>query len=665
MSAVVQMIPRVGLTWLLIAQLLVILPHLGHLPLWVSGLWLGCAAWRVQIFRMRAPFPGAWVKILLMLASGVGAYLSRGGLVGLEAGVVLLIAAFALKLVEMRTRRDALVVIFLGFFAVVTSYLFEDGMLAALYSLLPVTALLAALIGLQQSGLAARPKDTLRLAGSLLSQALPLMALLFVFFPRIDPLWSMPAPRESDVTGLSDSMTPGEMAELSRSGTLAFRVSFDGPIPERDQLYWRALTLEHFDGRRWSQPEDARLPVTPAWQKLGEPLGYSIVMQPSERPWLYALDVAESSLEDARLMADFRLQRRYPVSQPLLYRVTSWPAALREPEAAVPSLRRALQLPGDGNPRTRAWAAELRRQYPEPELLVQRLLEHFNREPYRYTLKPPAVGQDSIDDFLFDTRAGFCAHFAGATTFVLRAAGIPARVVAGYQGGELNPAGNYLLVHQFDAHAWVEYWRPQYGWVRIDPTFLVAPQRIEQGLEQAVAEERSFLEGAPLSLMRYRGIGWLNRIRLGWDDLNYGWQRWVLGYQGEQQLLMLRYWFAGLNLRMLGGAVVLFGALLLGLVALSLFKPWQRERDPLERLFRRFEKLLARRGVLRSPGEGARTFAERAAKQLPAQAGAILRFLELFEVQRYGGQRWAPSELVHALRSLRRAFPWRPWGARS
>ena len=658
-AAARQTIPRIGLTWLLVAQLLVILPHLAHLPLWISGLWLACAAWRVQIFRMRAPYPNAWVKTGLMFGTGLGVYLSRGGLIGLEAAVVLMIAAFALKLVEMRTRRDALVVIFLGFFAVVTSYLFEDGIFAGLYSLLPVSALLAALIGLQQTGLAARPWATLRLAGGLLLQALPLMLLLFVFFPRLEPLWSLQSPRERGVTGLADSMAPGDIAELSRSGALAFRVSFDGPLPERDQLYWRGLTLEHFDGRRWSQSSDAKLPLTPLWHKRGQPLGYSIVMQPSNQPWLFSLDVAETDLADASLMGDFRLQRRYPVSQSLLYRVTSWPAALREPEGSPASLRRALQLPPSGDSRSRAWAAELRRRHPEPQALVQALLAHFNREPYRYTLKPPPVGPDSIDDFLFTTRAGFCAHYAGAMTYVLRAAGVPARVVAGYQGGELNPAGNYLLVHQFDAHAWVEYWRPQYGWTRVDPTFQVAPQRIEQGLQQAVTEEEGFLQEAPLSLVRYRDVGWLNRIRLDWDNLNYGWQRWVLGYQGEQQLMMLQYWFAGFDLRTLGGIVVMCAALLMGLLALVLFKPWRRERDPQQRLFQRFERLLASHDLRRRPGEGARTFAERAAQQLPAQAQALQAFVEAYEAQRYGRQRTAPDELRRALRRLRRELPWR------
>ncbi|HCL15252.1 MAG TPA: DUF3488 domain-containing protein [Pseudomonas sp.] len=652
-------IPRNSLIWLLVAQVLVILPHLTHLPLWIIGLWLGCAGWRIQIFRMRARYPRSWTKALLMIGAGFGVYFSRGSLVGLEAGVVLLIAAFILKLVEMSTRRDALVLIFLGFFAVVTSYLFEDSLLAGLYSLLPVTALLAAMIGLQQSSLVTRPWPTVRLAGALLLQAVPLMLVLFLFFPRLPPLWSLPQAGDRGTTGLADHMAPGDIARLGRSAELAFRVSFDGEIPPRDQLYWRAVTFERFDGRRWSQSYASNVPQAPEWQALGEPLSYSVVMQPSGQPWLFALDVAQVASGGAQLMTDFHLQRRQPVTKPLMYRVTSWLDARREAIGAPESLARALQMPEQGNLRSRTWAAELRRSAQEPQAVVDALLRHFNREPYHYTLEPPPVGSDIVDDFLFQTRSGFCAHYAGAMTFVLRAAGIPARVVAGYQGGEVNPAGNYLSVHQFDAHAWVEYWVAERGWVSVDPTFQVAPERVEQGLEQALARERSFLADEPLSLLRFRDVGWMNTLRLRWDSLNYGWQRWVLNYQDEQQSQMLQRWFGKLDGQALGLGLVAVLGLLTGILALVLFKPWRREKDVQQRQFDRFERLLARQGIRRHKGEGARSFAERAATEMPDQAPAIRAFVRLYEAQRYAQLPGPGEELSRALTNVRRAMPWR------
>ncbi len=656
-----QPIPRNGLIWLLVAQLLVIMPHLSHLPLWIIGLWLGCAVWRVRIFRMQARYPRGWMKVLLMIGAGFGVYLSRGSLIGLEAGVVLLVAAFILKLVEMRSRRDAVVLIFLGFFTVVTSYLFNDSLLAGIYSLLPVTALLAAMIGLQQSAGGTHPWPTLRLAGSLLLQAVPLMLLLFLLFPRFGPLWSLPQPKDRAVSGLADSMSPGDIAELSRSSALAFRASFEGPIPARDRLYWRAVTFERFDGRRWSQSFAAQVQDAPEWTVRGPALNYSIVMQPSGRPWLYALDVGEVDADGVRLMTDFHLQRRRPVDKPLLYQATSWPDALREPQPALATLERSLQLPSEGNPRARTWAAQLRREHQDPEAVVQALLRHFNRQPYGYTLRPPPVGNEIVDDFLFKTLNGFCIHYAGAMTFVLRAAGVPARVVAGYQGGEINPAGNYLSVRQLDAHAWVEYWVAERGWTSVDPTFQVAPQRIELGLEEALADEQSLFEDSPMTLRRYRDIGWLNELRFGWDNLNYGWQRWVLDYQGERQLRTLKNLFGDLDARQLGMLLVVCASVLIALLALLLLKPWQFERDPQLQLFRRFERQLARRGLLRGEGEGARDFAERAARQMPDQAEAITDFARLYERARYAGEAVDKATMQGALARLGR----RPWHSRA
>ncbi|WP_373388322.1 transglutaminaseTgpA domain-containing protein [Pseudomonas alcaligenes] len=654
----IQPIPRIALTWLLVAQVLVILPHLLHLPPWIIGLWLLCAGWRIQVYRMRARFPNGLERAGLMLATAAAVFLSRGSLIGLDGGVLLLVAAFIIKLVELRSRRDALLLIFLGFFVVVTAYLFDDSLLAALYSLLPVTALLAALIGLQHSGLAERPAATFKLAASMLLQAVPLMLLLFLFFPRLGPLWSLPNPQQSS-TGLSDSMAPADVAELSRSPALAFRASFNGEIPPREQLYWRALTLEHFDGRRWSQSAGSRRGGAVQWSPQGEALEYSIVMQPSGRPWLFVLDVGLSELPGASQMDDFRVELRRPVLQNLLYEARSWPTALRQPVLPADMARRTLQLPPVGDPRSREWAAQLRRQHERPQALVAALLQHFNREPYGYTLKPPPVGEHSIDEFLFRTRQGFCAHYAGAMVFVLRAAGIPARVVAGYQGGELNAAGNYLSVRQLDAHAWVEYWQEGRGWVSVDPTFQVAPERIELGSQDALASDEGFLEGSPLSPLRYRDIAWLNQLRLAWDNINHNWQRWVLGYRGEQQLSLLQRWFGTLEWHTLVPALVGGGALLLGLLALWLFKPWRRERDPQRRVLRRFETLLRRHGLHRAPGEGVRAFAARAAQALPQQGELIAAFAAAFEAQRYAGAAAAPEDMRRLLRRLRRELPWR------
>ena len=647
-------IPRTSLMWLLIAQALVIIPHLVHVPLWLVGLWLGCAVWRIQVFRMRVPFPNSWAKAALLLGSGFLIYLNRGSLIGLEAGVALLITAFILKLLEVRTRRDALVLIFLGLFAVVTSYLFTDSLLAALYSIVPVLALLSALLGLHQSSLAVQPLATLKAASSLLLQAVPLMVLLFVLFPRLEPLWSLPQPSDKGITGLSSSMSPGDLAELGQSSALAFRARFEGEIPAQSTLYWRALTLPHFDGRSWSIRQ-TRGAVEPEWQALGEPLNYSVIMQPSMQPWLFSLDVGSSPQADIRLMHDFRLQRSTPVTRAYQYQAQSWPQAVRQPSLGVEQQRDFLQLPRLGNPQTRDWAQALRDEYADDEALVTAVLRHFNQEPYHYTLKPPQLGNDSVDEFLFSSRRGFCEHYAGAMVFTLRAAGIPARVVVGYQGGETNPAGQFVQVRQFDAHAWVEYWQPEQGWKSVDPTFQVAPERIERGLQEALQDEADVFQGDVFSPLRYQHIAWVNQLRMGWEHLNYSWQANILGYQRERQQAWLKQWFGELDWQTIGLLLVLSAALIIAVLVLWMFKPWQRQRDPMQRILNDFQRVLMRRGFQREIGEGLRSFGQRIGTQLSAeQQHALNSFVELYEQQHYAEQTLDLVALRQALEQVKK-----------
>ncbi|WPO98569.1 DUF3488 and DUF4129 domain-containing transglutaminase family protein [Pseudomonas sp. HR96] len=651
--APVAAIPRISLGWLLLAQALVLVPLWLYVPLWLPALWLACTAWRVQMLRMRAPVPGRALKLMLVLLVALGVYASRGSMIGLDAAAALLVAAFLLKLLEMHSSRDARVLIFLGLFCVVVGYLFDSSLPWALYSLLPVSALLAALIGLQQTRLTSQRWATWRLALKLIAQALPLMLLLFVLFPRLDPLWSLPMPGSKHLTGLAESMEPGDMVELGRSSEIAFRADFAGPVPPKPLLYWRGLTLERFDGRRWSQANYNLARGAPAWQPRGPQLDYQIIQQPSGSPWLFALDLGRTSLAGVRQLGDFRLQRQRPVEQALLYGVQSWPQAQREPDLDPQVRQIDLSLPATGNPQARLLGEQLKAHNATAEAIVQALLRQFHQEDYHYTLKPPAVGRDSIDDFLFQTRRGFCEHYAGAMTFVLRAAGVPARVVAGYQGGELNPAGNYLIVRQYQAHAWVEYWQAGVGWRNADPTAAVAPQRIESGPEQALQDDQESLADSPFASRHYPGQAWLSGLQLGWDNLNYNWQRWVLGYQGEQQSQFFQHWLSGRQLWLLPLGIV--GLLLV--LSLWLLKPWQRREDPQLREFHAFERLLKRRGLVRVPGEGASAFAARAALALPAHGQAIRAFADAFNRQRYAGlpaDHQRPDALGQALRALKK-----------
>ncbi|PVZ20150.1 Transglutaminase-like enzymes, putative cysteine proteases [Pseudomonas sp. URIL14HWK12:I9] len=636
-------IPRAGLAWLLAGQALVLLPLWFELPPWLLLLWLLCTGWRVQMYRSRLRPPSRGLRGLITVLAAVAVYVSGGGGFGLEIMAALLVAAFVLKLLELDGPRDAWVLILLGLFCQVVAFLFDASLPWALYSLLPLAALVAAMIGLQ-GGEGARQAP--RLACSLLLQAVPLALLLFLCFPRMAPLWSLPLNDHQGRTGLDDNASPADIAQLAQSPELVFRASFEGAMPPRTLLYWRAFTLERFDGRRWLQGLSRTSQAQP-WPEQGPVVSYRIIQEPNDRPWLFALDTGRTVLAAVSQRLDYRLQRNRPVDQTFGYDVKSWPQVVRDPSLSEPMRRQSLQLPAQGDPRSRAWAAELARQYPEPPALVAALLARFHDQDYHYTLRPDTLGQNSIDEFLFDTRRGFCGHYAGAMTFVLRAAGIPARMVVGYQGGELNPGGNYLSVRQYDAHAWVEYWQAGQGWQAVDPTFAVAPQRVEQGLAEALAQDEPFLQS---NALRFRNLAWLNTLRLGWDNLNYGWERWVLGYQQAEQGALLWRWFRGWAPWVLpvGGGLILLG------LALAVLQPWRQRPDPLLVSFARFERLLAPHGLLRLPGEGPRDYATRASAALPAARWAIQAFMNAWLAQRYAGQPATPQALAMALKTLRR-----------
>ena len=645
-----QSISRQALGWLLVAQFLVILPHLNHLPYWEVGLWVLCAFWRVQVFRMRASLPSVAVKGVLLVAALAGIYLSNDQLYNLEGTTDLLVAPFVLKVVELRKLRDALTIVYLGFFVVTTRFLFDSQVFTVLECVPAIVALLSALLALQM-GAGHHFRASLTKSCWLLLQALPLTLILFVAFPRLDPFWHMPQPKDKAQSGLSDHMSPGDIAELGNSSALVFRASFDGSMPSREQLYWRAFTLDFFDGRAWEQGAMPAPRNRPRWVRRGDPMDYTVIMEASNRPWLYVLDVPDSIGKVGGMPDDFRLQRNRPVDSTYEYHLRSWLQALMEPDDHSWPVYRALRLPRLGNPRARAWAAQLAQHYQDPDQLGAAVVRRFREQPFVYTLTPPPLGNDSVDAFLFNTRQGFCEHYASATAFVLRAAGVPARVVVGYQGGEISRSGNYLQVHQYDAHAWVEYWRKGKGWVRADPTFQVDPDRIRLGAAQALDQQAGFLSYDGFSLMRYRHLAWVNRLRGAGDDLNYGWQRFVLGYQADEQRNLFTRLFGSGHTNI---TQYLLGILVAVLVVVGLVLAWLLGRrgqalDRDARLFAQFEQILARRGLVRVPGEGPRAFAVRAGRELPGQEADIMAFAKGFEALRYGGKPVSRASLKRLL----------------
>ena len=631
MSAAQALIPRNSLVWLLTAQIVALLPHLPRLPLWVAVVWLGCALWRVQIQRMRWHYPGFLLQVVALVAVTLGVFLTQGTLIGLDAAVMMLLLLFMLKLLEMRKPRDALVVIYLGFFIIATAFLFDQGIPLTVFQCFSLLVLVAALVGLQQTQGRNDPARAMRTAGVMLLQAVPLMLVLFLLFPRLGPLWAVNAPGSQARTGLAESMTPADVADLARSGELAFRVAFDGPSPPQSELYWRAMTLPRFDGRSWSHSQVSAGGEAGEWTVRGEPVSYQVITGASHQPWVFSLRGASTDDERLLLNTDFILQARRPLNRSIAYQARSHPHSLLQAGGLTPLQRRInLHLPEGFDPRSRAFAEELRQQYPRDADLLQALLKHFNRQPFHYTLRPPTLGRHSNDEFLFDSQRGFCAHFAGAMTFVLRAAGIPSRVVAGYQGGELNPRGNHVLVHQFDAHAWVEAWLPEQGWVSVDPTFEVAPERIERGLQSALQGEGSFLEGSPLSAVRYRNISWVNNARLFWDNANYQWQLRVLGYQSDRQMAFFQRWLGTADWQRIG--LITLGALLACMLPLAwwILRPAYRQASRQQRAWHKLNRRLAGLQLQARTGEGPRAWQQRLNETLPQQRAEIAGFFDVY-----------------------------------
>jgi len=477
-------------------------------------------------------------------------------------------------------------------------------------------------------------------------QALPLAALLFVLFPRLPgPFWGLAAGQQGR-TGLDDEMTPGDVSDLSSSGEVAFRVRFDGRTPPPVQRYWRGPVLHEFDGRSWRRPPAQSFREQPV-RYLGAPLDYQITLEPHDRHWILALDLpAEWPRNQAFRSYDYQLISQRALTDVASYRLRSYPSYVAGVELSTALRRRDLQLPAEGNPRSVALGRELAARNSNPRDVVRDMLRMFRERDFVYTMRPPLLAADSIDEFLFTTRRGFCEHFASAFTVVMRAAGVPARVVTGYQGGEINPLGGYLLVRQSDAHAWSEVWIDGAGWVRVDPTAAVAPDRIERGLIGAVAAN----EPVP-GRLRSESAMWLQAGR-AWDFVNDFWNERVVRFDADRQLALLeRLGFDEPDWRTLG--LGLAASLASFFVAVSVFLAWKFRRpvrDWPARLHEATAKRLSKRGVTAGRTEGPVAFLDRAATTLPDLADQLREIRKLYIALRYG-----PRPTDHDLQRLKHA----------
>ncbi len=617
--------------WALVALVLVAAPHAERLPSWLTALAAAICVWRMYLARMRLDLPSRWLLISIVFAAAAGIYLQYRTLFGREAGVALLVLMVTLKLMETRTQRDGMVLIFMSYFLVITNFLYSQSIPTALYLLACVWFITAAMIGLQYVREHAGYRAQLRGAGVMLMQAAPLMLVLFLLFPRVQgPLWGMPADASSSVTGLSETMSPGAINKLALSDEVAFRVAFDGALPRQNQLYWRGPIMWDFDGRTWRVARFVRSSLK--YDAADAPLRYTVTLEPHNQRWLFALDLPGKLPPNASTTSDLQLISATPVNNRMRYEMTSYLKYEFGKNDESWQREQALRLPSGFNPRTIAHAKSLRERFTDDQALVQEVLATFRREKFVYTLEPPLLGTHSVDEFLFDTRAGFCEHYSSSFAVLMRAAGIPARVVTGYLGGELNPVGSYMIVRQADAHAWTEIWLAGKGWMRVDPTQTAAPARIESGLAAAVPSK----DASPFSARG--GNPLLHQLQLTLDSMANSWNQWVLGYNIERQReLLSRAGFDDATWRTLAIAIVIAATLITIALALGTLLLRRRQmHDPVTRAYAAFCQRLARAGHTRRPAEGPRDFAARLVAARPDIASAATAITQLYVNLRYG-----------------------------
>ncbi len=633
---------RYVLLSLMAAGATAVAPHAGELPPWIIAVFALGGAWRYGIEVYQWYRPGKLVRFGLMLLVLAAVFRQYHTLLGRDPGTALLITLIGLKFLELKAVRDHVVSLFVFYLIILGSFLYGQSLWLGAWALLATTTCTAALVHVMQpAGLDIWRR--LRLSGAMLAKAIPLMVIVYLLFPRISgTLWGLPTDAHGGLTGMPDTMQPGSIRNLSESSEIAFRVSFDGAPPPLRELYWRGLVLTDFDGRGWQRNTARAAKQEVSFFPLNDAVSYQVTLEPSNKPWMPALDLPATRPKGARYQPDFTLEHREPISERLNYSVTSY---TRYRTGALDAAEHAggLSLPPDLSPRTRALAAQWRRETSAPQQVAQAALDYFRRENFVYTLSPPLLGDDPVDEFLFGTRRGFCEHYASAFVALMRAAGIPSRVVVGYLGGELNTAGGYLIVRQSDAHAWAEIWLADRGWVRVDPTGAIAPERIELGID---AVRRLELRGVALgslsseAVQRALELGWFEFIarhtRWYWDYTNLAWYRWVVDYGKERQERFLAAF--GIDDISWGSLISLLVVAVLVITLVYALFLWRLKKsaDPTLALYLRFCRKLARAGLERASYEGAHAFAERATRKRKDLADSISKITSLYEDLRYG-----------------------------
>jgi transglutaminase-like putative cysteine protease len=617
-----------------------IAPHFPNLPLWVSGMVAFALSWRCLQNLGKLPEVPKWILIPMVIAGGVGVFAEYWTVVGRDAGLALLTVMSSFKFLESRRHRDLLILVFLCYFLIATHFLFSQSIPTAAMMFITLIIITATLITINQREQQVRIGELLQTSSRLVLYSIPLMLILFLLVPRIPgPLWGLTNEQRGGITGLSNNMSPGKISNLIRSNEVAFRVDFEGDVPPQSQLYWRGPVMAYYNGYRWSQVP--RKPLQPLTLNVSEPaIKYTVTLEPNGEQWLLALDVPTQLVPNSLMTRDFQLISKKKINDLQRYSTESRLAYEFGATESAKYLQTTSSYPEQLNPKTIALGKLLAARFNSSEEIVNEVLAMFGRESYFYTLNPPLLGENMVDEFLFDSRRGFCEHYAGSFALLMRTAGIPARIVTGYQGGEFNTVGNYLIVRQSDAHAWTEVWIKGRGWIRVDPTAAVSPNRIESGLDDALADE--------VSSFRIRNRNPLfGNLLFGWDNLQHSWNDWVLNYDTKKQRNFLSELELGIeNWSDMVIALVIMLATVTGSFWLI---TWYRELPArpaaYEILFKRLLHKLARRGFVKKPAEDTRAFLRRVSTHEIAQSDQLERIVDLYNRIKYGRNGGSPQAL--------------------
>jgi transglutaminase-like putative cysteine protease len=636
----------------------VMLPQATHLPVWCTVLAAALLSWRALLALGSKPLPHRGWVLGLLVAAVAGTWFTHHTLLGRDAGVTLIIALLALKTLELRARRDIFVVFFLGFFTMLTNFFFSQSLLTAAAMLLGLLGLLTALINAHMP--VGRPSlaESARTAGWMALLGAPVMAALFVLFPRFGPLWGMPSDAMAGRSGLTSRMQVGNMASIALDESIAMRVRFEDRPPLQDALYFRGPVLSIFDGREW-RPSPSRDGSAGGAQLRvqGEPVRYEVTLEPNNQPWIFVLDAAVKPPVvpgvETVMTGELQWLASRPVSDLIRYQAESHIEFRYGPRKLTEVLPEYLQLPPGFNPRTVALAEQMR---ADPALraggspaLVRAALDRLRTGGYSYTLDPGVYGAHTADEFWFDRKEGFCEHIASAFVVLMRAMNVPARLVTGYQGGELNAVDGYWVVRQSDAHAWAEVWLQGEGWVRVDPTGAVAPRRV--GSLQRLQAPRSALAAALGNVTP----SLVANLRATWDAINNAWNQRILNYTQSKQLNLLKdLGFSSPSWEQL--TQVLIALVVLAALGGAAWSAWdRREHDPWLRLLRRVRKRLGAAGIALPAAAAPRHMAAAVTARFGEAGAPLADWLLKLEAQRYAR---APAESLTTLRREWRHLPW-------